>query len=187
MVISLQCRSAGQRVPLTRWEDEKTTAGTTQSTQRHPLPPDSGPANPWATGIQGPWQKGRDRRASETGAMGEWGRPCGLCVSRVWPAWPTPRPPASLSHPPPLSLSLVACVSFLPSKLRANTSGASLSLFLEFAQEVTPAFLFRFLLRHQCFPGEAQEQGVQGKDNRPFPWVACPMSLMCSPESYSQI
>lgn len=99
-------------------------------------------------------------------------------------------------HPGHLPLShthlLFHFLSWLvfPSSLqssRANTSGASLSLFLEFAQEVTPAFLFRFLLRHQCFPGEAQEQGVQGKDNRPFLWVACPMSLMCSLESYSQI
>lgn len=69
--------------------------------------------------------------------------------------------PASLSHPPPLSLSLVvAC--FLPPFKAHELSELSprelLCLFLEFAQEVTPALLFRFLLRHQCFPGRPRNR-----------------------------
>lgn len=88
---------------------------------------------------------------------------CGLCVRGVWPVWPTPRH-LPLSHLPPLSLPLVACVSFLPSKLTSchlwNCSVFSWNL----PRRQHLQFCFDFSSDTSVSPGEAQEQGVQGRD-----------------------
>lgn len=83
------------------------------------------------------------------------GRPCvecGLC------------PGPCLSLTPTSSFTFSGGLCFLPPFKAPELSPQELlCLFLEFAQEVTPAFLFRFLLRHQSFPLRLRNRGFRAR------------------------
>lgn len=138
--------NAGPQTSEPRGLREAEKTGAWQPPSAESSPPSAGPAPPPHTILLSLWS----RPPVGWGRSDSSGR---VALGRV----PSPRAPAALSQLPPPSLPLCG-LGFLPpfKAHRFSLLEATFFSFLESAQGETPVFLFRFLLRHQCFLGRSR-------------------------------